>query len=108
MPIRNWDLPRPAQYLYSRTPEVVCRGRDPYHYRDRRSRRHSWPGATDEAIGLRADIDALPIPEESGVPYASNKAGVMHACGHDGHTSNAAWSSQVLGCKPQIQRVQPT
>jgi amidohydrolase len=41
----------------------------------------------DGAIGLRADIDALPIPEESGVPYASTNPGVMHACGHDGHTT---------------------
>ena len=41
----------------------------------------------DNAIGLRADIDALPIPEESGVAYASTRPGIMHACGHDGHTS---------------------
>lgn len=39
-----------------------------------------------EAIGLRADIDALPIVEATGLPYASATPGVMHACGHDGHT----------------------
>ena len=38
-------------------------------------------------LGLRADMDALPIAEESGVAYASRTAGKMHACGHDGHTS---------------------
>ena len=38
-------------------------------------------------IGLRADFDALPIEEETGVPYASTHAGKMHACGHDGHTA---------------------
>ena len=38
-------------------------------------------------IGLRADMDALPITEASGVGYASQTPGVMHACGHDGHTS---------------------
>lgn len=38
-------------------------------------------------IGLRADMDALPIPEASGVDYASKTPGVMHACGHDGHTA---------------------
>ncbi|GAA6200367.1 M20 aminoacylase family protein [Aquicoccus sp. SU-CL01552] len=38
-------------------------------------------------IGLRADMDALPIMEASGVDYASRTPGVMHACGHDGHTS---------------------
>lgn len=39
------------------------------------------------AIGLRADIDALPINEESDVPYKSKYEHIMHACGHDGHTS---------------------
>ncbi|HOT81807.1 MAG TPA: M20/M25/M40 family metallo-hydrolase, partial [Candidatus Defluviicoccus seviourii] len=39
------------------------------------------------AIGLRADLDGLPIAEETGLPYASKHAGRMHACGHDGHTA---------------------
>nr|PZN83908.1 MAG: amidohydrolase [Pseudomonadota bacterium] len=38
-------------------------------------------------IGLRADMDALPITEETGAPWASTKPGMMHACGHDGHTT---------------------
>jgi hippurate hydrolase len=44
-------------------------------------------GASDRAIGLRADMDALPITERTGVPYASGNDGKMHACGHDGHTA---------------------
>jgi hippurate hydrolase len=44
-------------------------------------------GSSPEAIAIRADIDALPIQEESGVEYASATPGVMHACGHDGHTA---------------------
>ncbi len=36
---------------------------------------------------IRADMDALPILEETGAPYASQNPGVMHACGHDGHTA---------------------
>ena len=42
---------------------------------------------TKPCVALRADIDALPIEERSGVAYASTRAGFMHACGHDGHTS---------------------
>ena len=38
-------------------------------------------------LGLRADMDALPIHEATGLPHASTRAGVMHACGHDGHTA---------------------
>jgi amidohydrolase len=50
----------------------------------------------DDAIGLRADIDALPIAEESGVPYASTRPGVMHACGHDGHTAMLLGAAKYL------------
>jgi hippurate hydrolase len=49
---------------------------------------------SNRAIGLRADMDALPIHEETGKPYASKVPGVMHACGHDGHTATllaTAW-----------------
>lgn len=44
----------------------------------------SKPGKT---IAIRADFDALPIKEETGLPFASKNEGVMHACGHDGHTA---------------------
>lgn len=47
-------------------------------------------------ITLRADIDALPIQEKTGLPYASKRAGFMHACGHDGHTAMLMGATFVL------------
>lgn len=47
-------------------------------------------------IGLRADIDALPIEEESDVPFRSQKQGVMHACGHDTHAAMLLGAARVL------------
>ena len=47
-------------------------------------------------IGLRADMDALPIHEETGVDYASRTDGAMHACGHDGHTAMLLGAAQYL------------
>lgn len=47
-------------------------------------------------IGLRADMDALPIKEATGKPYASKNEGVMHACGHDGHTAMLLGAARYL------------
>ena len=44
-------------------------------------------GTSTRSLGLRADMDALPIQEASGAEWASTKPGLMHACGHDGHTA---------------------
>ncbi len=51
------------------------------------------PGRT---IGFRADIDALPLTEETGLPYASRTCGVMHACGHDFHTAALLGAAELL------------
>ena len=53
-------------------------------------------GPDGKAIGLRADMDALPIVEETGVPWASTNHGVMHACGHDGHTTMLLGAAKYL------------
>ena len=54
------------------------------------------PGKGEKAILLRADIDALPIHEETGLPYASTIEGKMHACGHDGHVSILLGAARIL------------
>ena len=51
------------------------------------------PGKT---IGLRADMDALPIHEKTNLPYSSKNPGVMHACGHDAHTTMLLESSTLF------------
>ncbi|MEP6505288.1 MAG: M20/M25/M40 family metallo-hydrolase, partial [Betaproteobacteria bacterium] len=55
-------------------------------------------GSSRRSVGLRADMDALPIAEQSGLAHASRRAGVHHGCGHDGHTA------MLLGAAQQLAR----
>jgi amidohydrolase len=60
--------------------------------------RGARPGKT---VLLRADMDALPVTERSGVPYASTVDGAMHACGHDLHTAMLAGAAAILSARQQ-------
>src|ERR687894_119415 len=59
-------------------------------------------GGDGPTVGLRADMDALPIHEETGLPFASEIDGKMHACGHDGHTSMLVGAVRAL-CQDHLR-----
>ena len=54
------------------------------------------------AVALRADMDALQISEQTGLPYVSTSPGTMHACGHDGHTTMLLGAAQALATRPDF------
>ncbi len=59
-------------------------------------------GTSNRSIGIRADIDALPIMEETGLEHASKIPGMMHACGHDGHTTMLLGAARLLSERRQF------
>jgi hippurate hydrolase len=57
-------------------------------------------GSSERKLGIRADMDALPIQEATGAEWASTRQGLMHACGHDGHTAMLLAAAQLLAHSP--------
>ena len=85
-----------------RTSEVIARHLESYGYKVTRGLARTGVVATltngtgRRSIGIRADIDALPIHEETGLAYASKTPGRMHACGHDGHTAMLLGAAKAI------------
>ena len=95
IPELSFDLPQTAAYVADRLREF---GVDELHEGIAQTGMVAIINGqgSGPTIGLRADMDALPIPEETGVEYASTKAGNMHACGHDGHTTMLLGAAKYL------------
>lgn len=60
-----------------------------------------------DCVALRADLDALPIQEETGLPFASTRPGVMHACGHDAHAAVVATAARVMAGDKELRKALP-
>ena len=83
IPELGLELPKTAAYVKSALSGLGCSLSFPLEY----AVCAFFDFGADHAIGFRADMDALPVPEETGLPFASTHPGQMHACGHDGHTA---------------------
>jgi len=59
-------------------------------------------GDGPRTVGLRADMDALPIDEQTNLPYASTNPGCFHGCGHDGHVAMLLGAARILAADPQF------
>ena len=81
IPEIQWDLPLTAAYVRSSLENLSCRVFSPVE----NAVCAFFDFGADHAIGFRADMDALPIGEKTGLEFASTHPGRMHACGHDGH-----------------------
>ena len=95
IPELAFDLPKTAAFVADRLREI---GVDELHEGIAQTGMVAIINGQGEGptIGLRADMDALPITEETGVDYLSGHAGNMHACGHDGHTTMLLGAAKYL------------
>ncbi|HEX3019934.1 MAG TPA: M20 family metallopeptidase [Chitinispirillaceae bacterium] len=92
-PELSGDEKKTAATVYGNLEKI---GLKPSFHLDKTAVSASIDNGGGKTIVLRADMDALPIQEQTGLPYASKKKGVMHACGHDFHTAILLGAASVL------------
>ena len=85
-----------SQYIKSKLSEFKIEFKEGYANTGIVARIKGTLGNSDRSIGLRADFDALPMPEKNDFDHKSTKEGMMHACGHDGHTSMLLGAAKYL------------
>ena len=85
-----------SKYIKSKLSEFNIEFKDGYANTGIVARVKGSRGESDKSIGLRADFDALPMPEKNQFEYKSTNEGMMHACGHDGHTSMLLGAAKYL------------
>ncbi len=85
-----------SQYIKSKLSELKIEFKEGYANTGIVARIKGSQGNSDRSIGLRADFDALPMPEKNDFDHKSTKEGMMHACGHDGHTSMLLGAAKYL------------
>ncbi len=98
IPELDRDLPKTAAYL-----RAVLEGLSCAVFSPTKGSVCAWfDFGNEKAIAFRADMDALPIAEQTGAPYASTHPGVMHACGHDGHMAIGLELARRLDKRKQL------
>ncbi len=85
-----------SKYIKSKLSEFNIEFKDGYANTGIVARVRGAKGKSDKSIGLRADFDALPMPEKNEFEHKSKYDGMMHACGHDGHTSMLLGAAKYL------------
>ena len=85
-----------SEYIKSKLSEFNIEFKDGYANTGIVARVKGSQGESDKSIGLRADFDALPMPEKNEFEHKSTNEGMMHACGHDGHTSMLLGAAKYL------------
>ena len=98
IPELGMELPKTAAYVKNALKDLNCQVFSPLEY----AVCAYFDFGAPSAIAFRADMDALPITEETGLPFASTHAGQMHACGHDGHTAILLELARRLNTKEHL------